>query len=88
MQSGNQAALMTYYAVDGVRYRPPPLPDLETLDIPYLGTIMLDAARLPLSDVYRERKRLMAACKGRHHDCPEILEFNRRLIDAKVVDAL
>jgi hypothetical protein len=88
MRSGNQAALMTYYAVDGVRYRPPPLPDLETLDIPYLGTVMLDAAGLPLSDTYRERKRLMAACMGRHHDCPDMLEFNRRLIDSKIVDAL
>jgi hypothetical protein len=88
MQSGNQAALLTYYAVDGVRYRPPPLPDLEVLDIPYLGTIMLDAAGLPLSDAYRERKRLMAVCKGRHHGCPEILEFNRRLIDSRIVDAL
>ncbi|HJZ42131.1 MAG TPA: sulfatase-like hydrolase/transferase [Hyphomicrobiaceae bacterium] len=88
MQSGNQAALMTYYAVDGVRYRPPPLPELEVLDIPYLGTVMLDAAGLPLSDAYRERKRLMAVCKGRHHGCPEILEFNRRLIDSRIVDAL
>jgi hypothetical protein len=88
MQSGNEAALMTYYAVDGVRYRPPPLPELETLDIPYLGTVTLDAARLPLSDAYRERKRLMATCKGRHHGCPDMLEFNRRLIDSRVVDAL
>ena len=88
MQSGNEAALLTYYAVDGVRYRPPPLPAVDTIDIPYLGTVMLTAAGLPLSDTYRERKRLMAACKGRHHDCPDMLEFNRRLIHSKIVDAL
>jgi sulfatase-like protein len=88
MQSGNEAALITYYAVDAIRYRPPPLPDLETVDVSYLGPIILDAARLPLSDTHRERKRLMAACKGRYHGCPDVLEFNRRLIDSGVVDAL
>jgi hypothetical protein len=88
MQSGKEAALFTYYAVDGVRYRPPPLPELPAVDVPYLGTIMLDAARLPLSEAYRERKRLLAKCNGRHHGCPEILEFNRRLIDSRIVDAL
>jgi hypothetical protein len=88
MRSGNEAALLTYYAIDGVRYQPPPLPDLDTLDIPYLGTAMLDAAGLPLSDTYRERKRLMATCNGRHHGCPEMLEFNRRLINSKIIDAL
>jgi Sulfatase len=88
MQSGNEAALLTYYAIDGVRYRPPPLPDLDTLDIPYLGTVMLTAAGLPLSDTYRERKHLMATCNGRYHGCPEVLEFNRRLIRSKIVDAL
>jgi hypothetical protein len=87
MQSGNEAALLTYYAVDGVRHQPPPLPRLDALDVAYLGTIVLDAAGLPLSDAYRERKRLMVKCKGRHHGCPDMLEFNRRLIDSGVVDA-
>jgi hypothetical protein len=32
----------------------------------------------------------MLLCKGRYHDCPaqdEILEFQRRLIDAGLIDA-
>ena len=90
MRSGNPAALITYYAVDGVNYRPPPLPSLEALDVPYLGTLILEAARLPLSDAHRERKRLMALCHGRYHGCAEqneILKFHRRLIDSGLLDA-
>jgi len=90
MRSGNAAALTTYYAVDAVHYRPPLLPDLETLDVAYLGTIMLEAARVPLSDTYRERKRLMRLCDGLYHGCSErneVLRFHRRLIDSGLVDA-
>jgi phosphoglycerol transferase MdoB-like AlkP superfamily enzyme len=90
MRSANDAALITYYAVDAVHYRPPPLPDLETVDVAYLGTIILAAARIPLSDVYRERKRLMMLCTGRYHGCSErneILRFHRRLINSGIVDA-
>ena len=90
MESKNEAALTTYYAIDAVRYQPPPLPGVDSLDVPYLGTIVLEAARLPLSDSYRARRRLMLLCKGRYHDCSaqdEILEFQRRLIDAGLVDA-
>ena len=90
MRSGNAAALITYYAVDAVHYRPPLLPDLETIDVAYLGTIMLEAAGVPLSDTYRERKRLMRLCNGRYHGCSErneILKFHRRLIDSGLVDA-
>jgi len=91
MRSGNEAAFITYYVVDGVGYAPPPLPALDRLAVPYLGTVILEAAGLPLSEVYRERKRLMALCNGRYHDCPargEILNFHRRLIDSKLMDAL
>ena len=34
MDSGNAPALMTYYVVDGVRYRPPALPSFNALDVP------------------------------------------------------
>jgi sulfatase-like protein len=87
LRSGNPAALVTYYAVDSVRYQPPQLPSLETLDVPYLPDIILAAARLPLSDVNRERLRLMTLCKGRYHGCAEIPGFHRRLIDSGIVDA-
>lgn len=91
MRSGNDAAFITYYAVDGVRYTPPALPPAEVLDVPYLGTVILEAAGLPLSDVYRERKRLMALCEGRYHGCASrdaILDFHRRMIDSGLMDAL
>jgi phosphoglycerol transferase MdoB-like AlkP superfamily enzyme len=83
-------SLTTYYAVDGINYQPPPLPDHETLDVPYLGMVLLDAARLPLSDANRERRRLMAVCEGRYYGCrrrDEILAFHRRLIDSGLMDA-
>jgi hypothetical protein len=81
---------ITYYAVEGINYQPPPLPDVETLDVPYLGTVMLEAAGLPLSDAYRERKRLLALCGGRYYGCSDrqaILSFHRRLIDSGLMQA-
>ena len=89
--SGNDAARMTYYALDAVRYRPPPLPSLDTLDVAYLGTMLLEAAGVPLSQSHRERRRLMLLCKGRYHDCPareEVLRFHRRLINSGLMKAL
>ena len=81
---------VTYYAVRGINYRVPALPPFETLDVPYLGTVILDAAGLPLSDSHRERKRLMGLCKGRYQTCThrdDILVFHRRLIDSGVMAA-
>ena len=53
MASGNDDARMTYYALDAVRYRPPPLPSPDTLDVAYLGTMLLEAAGVQLSDLHR-----------------------------------
>ena len=81
---------ITYYAVDGVNYRPPPLPDVETLDVPYMPLVILNAARLPLSDSFRERQTILATCEGRYFTCKPrdpILAFHRRLIDSGLVDA-
>jgi phosphoglycerol transferase MdoB-like AlkP superfamily enzyme len=80
----------TYYAVDGVNYRPPPQPEIERLDVPFLPVVILNAARLPLSDAFRERERLLAACNGRYFTCAPrdaILAFHRRLIDSGLLDA-
>jgi len=91
LASGGDAARTTYYAIDGVRYRPPLLPGLESLDVAYLGTVLIEAAGLPLPDSYRERRRLMLLCAGRYHDCPareEILAFHRRLIASGLLKAL
>ena len=81
---------ITYYAVDGVNYRPPALPDVETLDVPYMPLVILNAARLPLSDSFRERQTILATCEGRYFTCKPrdpILAFHRRLIDSGLVDA-
>jgi phosphoglycerol transferase MdoB-like AlkP superfamily enzyme len=81
---------ITYYAAQGINYRLPALPQYDTLDVAYLGTVLLDLARLPLSDSHRERKRLMSLCRGRYHTCTrreEILLFHRRLIDSGVMAA-
>ena len=81
---------VTYYAVEGINYQPPPLSEVETLDVPYLPVVILDAAGLPLSDSFRERQRLLAACKGRYFTCDQrgaILAFHRRLIDSGLVDS-
>jgi hypothetical protein len=91
LASGGDAARTTYYAIDGVRYRPPPPPRLESLDVAYLGTVLIEAAGLPLPDSYRERRRLMLLCAGRYHDCParaEVLRFHRRLIASGLMKAL
>ena len=65
-----------------------PLPAYDPLDIAYVGTIMLEAAGLPLSAAQRARKRLMVACEGRYFGCKprsQILAFHRRLINSGFV---
>lgn len=82
--------MLTYYAVDGINYKVPDLPMQDIVDVPYLGMILLDAARLPLSPAQAERKRLMTLCAGRYYTCPkrdEILGFHRRLITSGIMDA-
>ncbi|MFN3869081.1 MAG: sulfatase-like hydrolase/transferase [Hyphomicrobiaceae bacterium] len=81
---------LTYYAVEGINLTVPPLPDLDVLDVPYLGTVLLKSAGLPLSPAGRERMRLMERCKGRYYQCEhqsEILAFHRRLIDSGLIIA-
>ncbi len=81
---------VTYYAVDGINYQPPPLPDVETLDVPYLPLVILEAARLPLPEAFKERRNLLAACGGRYYACEPrslVLSFHRRLIDSGLIDA-
>jgi phosphoglycerol transferase MdoB-like AlkP superfamily enzyme len=88
--SPESIGFVTYYAVRGINYRVPALPQFDTLDVPYLGTVILDMAGLPLSDSHRERKRLMLLCRGLYQACKqrdEILVFHRRLIDSGVMAA-
>lgn len=81
---------VTYYAIDGVNYTPPSMPAVDTLDVPYLGSVLVAAARLPLSQSFSERLRLMSLCDGRYYTCPDktqILGFHRRLIDSGLIEA-
>jgi hypothetical protein len=88
--SPESIGFLTYYAARGINYRVPALPQFDALDVPYLGTVILDLAKLPLSDSHRERKRLMSLCMGRYYGCrhrEEILIFHRRLIEAGLMAA-
>lgn len=88
--SGAPGPFVTFYTMEGINYPVPPLPDFDPLDIAFLGTVMLDAAGLPLSAVQRERKRLMVECGGRYYGCEprsQILAFHRRLINSGFVEA-
>ena len=81
---------VTYYAVDGINYQPPALSTVETLDVSYMPVVILNAARLPLSDAFRERQRMLTACNGRYYTCEPrdtVLAFHRRLIDSGLIDA-
>jgi phosphoglycerol transferase MdoB-like AlkP superfamily enzyme len=65
----NSVGLQTYFVVDGVNFIPQSLPDYEIIDAAYLGDIVLESARLPLSDISKARKNLMQLCKGRFFSC-------------------
>ena len=83
-------AFLTFYALDGVGYAPPPTPAIEVVDAAYLGALLLDAARLPLPASWRERLELMKACDGRYWTCPDherVLRFQRRLLDSGLMRA-
>lgn len=65
----NSVGLQTYYAVEGINFTPPPLPKEEIIDAAYLGDILLESAKLPLSEISKARKNLMLICKGRFFSC-------------------
>lgn len=86
----DSVGFLTFFAVEGINYEPPDLPPFDAIDVPYLGTLLLQAARLPFSDAYRERLRLLTLCEGRYYSCRqrgEVLRFHRRLIDSGLVKA-
>jgi hypothetical protein len=83
-------AFVTYFAVNGVNYAPPALPDINVIDSAYLGAVILEQAQLPMPESWRERARLMRACDGRYALCPDrqsILKFHRRLIESGLLIA-
>ncbi len=81
---------MSYYSIETQNWRAPKMPEVPVLDVPYLGLALLEAARLPLSGAFQERKRLMMECQGRYHTCADegaILSFHRRLIDSGIMES-
>ncbi len=81
---------VTFYAVDGIGWRPPALPAPDIVDAAYLGAVLLNSARLPLPASWRERLDMMRDCDGRYWTCADherILGFQRRLSDAGLVRA-
>jgi hypothetical protein len=82
----------TYYAIDGVNFRPRDLSSsLETLDAAYLPIAVLDAAGIPLDPSFEEQKKIMLRCKGLFYACKhgaEARRFNRLLIDAGMIRGL
>ena len=82
----------TYYAIDGVNFRPVDLSSaLDTLDAPYLPLMVLEAAGLPLDPAFAEQKRILNRCRGLFYRCAngaEARRFNRLLIDAGLIKRL
>jgi hypothetical protein len=79
----------TFFTVNGVRFEPE-FTSPALLDVPYLGTVLLEAAGLPLSDAHAGRTRLKRLCDGMWFDCPKrdhILSFQRQLLDDGIVVA-
>jgi hypothetical protein len=82
----------TYYAIDGINYRPGDLSSaLETLDAAYIPLVLQEAAGIPLDPSFAEQKRIMLRCKGVFYTCKagaEAKRFNRLLIDAGMIKGL
>lgn len=81
----------TYYAIEGLNYKPNMSSALETLDAAYLPLAIQDAAGVALDPTFVEQKKIMLRCKGSFYACKDGAEarrFNRLLIDAGFVKNL
>lgn len=82
----------TYYALDGINFRPPDLSSaLDTLDAAYIPIVIQEAAGIPLDPSFAVQKSIMLRCKGAFYACKggaEARRFNRLLIDAGLVRGL
>ena len=85
MRSGKDEAFITATTRStAYGYRRRRSPRWRGLDVPYLGAVMLEAAGLPLSDVYPRAPAADDVVQGRYRDCAErseMLKFHRRMID-------
>ena len=76
---------ITPFMMQGVGFEPQSLTLNEPVDVAYLPSLILQAAKLPLPPSHTERLNLMKLCQGQYFTCTqqdEVLDFHRRLIDA------
>lgn len=79
----NSIGYTTFFRLTGVNFEPDWSVEPKSIDTPFLGNVMMLAARQPRYGFYNDRDRLMELCGGRYNDCPaqdEILSFHERLL--------
>ena len=79
-------AFETFYALDGQNIKPHVIENEPSLlEVPFLSTIVVKAAGLPLDPVFEKRLTLLRDCYGLYHTCAarhHILTFHRWLADS------
>lgn len=92
LMAADRRYFSTYYAIDGVNFRPENLSSaLESLDAAYLPIVIQDAAGVPLDPSFAEQKKIMLRCSGVFYSCnngAEARRFNRQLIDAGLIKGM
>jgi hypothetical protein len=92
LMAGDPLYFSTYYALDGINYRPKNFASaLPTLDAAYLPIVVQEAAGVPLDPSFAEQKRIMLRCNGVFYACrdgAEARRFNRLLMDAGLIKGL
>lgn len=92
LMHGDPRYFSTYYALDGINYRPKNLASaLPVLDAAYLPVVVQEAAGVPLDASFAEQKRIMLRCSGVFYSCrdgAEARRFNRLLMDAGLIKGL
>lgn len=84
----NSVGYQTFFRITGVNYEPDWSSVPASIDTPFLGNVMMRAARLPRHGFYNDRDKLMELCGGRYNDCAhqnEILSFHDRMIDSATI---
>lgn len=84
----NTIGYKTFFRITGVNFEPDFSVVPKSVDTPFLGNVLMLAARLPRHGYYNDRDKLMLMCKGRYNDCPrqdEILSFHERLINSSTI---
>ncbi len=89
LMSADPRYFSTYYAIDGINYRPRNLSSaLDVLDAAYFPIVVQEAAGVPLDPSFEEQKKIMIRCNGVFYACQngaEARRFNRLLIDAGLI---